>query len=234
MILLAAIASLPLGWWVGRAVAGRRAWVELVAALGLGGFVLLAAGVAGIVTMGRFPRGMEEIFVVGLAVTAVGEGAAVALALGSGRGVGWTAPRLVHLGHAFVGLAAVLGFWWAWSSVWPVAEQPLLSLFRSPQRAWLPAALAGWAIALAPLLEEAIFRGWAQPLLAEMVGRRWAFVAVAAGFTLLHADTPSALPPILAIGVATGWLRDRHDSIVPGLILHVGNNAVSVGSVLWG
>lgn len=227
MIVPVVVLCAALGWGVGRMVP-RRAWIELGAALAVGGSGMVATGAAAMATMGHLPRGLEEIFIVGMAATAGGEIAVLALAFGSRRGVSWTPVRWVHVVHGGLGLVAVLAFWTAWNALVPVSEQPLVGLLRSPDRAWLPAAIIVGAVVFAPLVEEAIFRGWAQPLLGEIVGRRWAFVLVAAGFTLLHADTPTALPPILAIGVATGWLRDRHESIVPGVILHVLNNAVGV------
>lgn len=234
MIALAVALAVALGWKVGRAVAGRPAWMELVAAGTAGALSLVAAGAAALATLGGPPRDLEELFILGMAATVGGEAAVLALALGSGRGVSWTPIRREHVVHGLIGLAVVLATWAAWNALIPIQEQPLIGLLRNPPRPWLPLAIVVGAVAVAPVVEEAIFRGWSQPLLAEIVGGRWALILVACGFTLLHADTPTALPPILAIGLTTGWLRDRHGSIIPGLILHVLNNGVSVGLALSG
>jgi membrane protease YdiL (CAAX protease family) len=88
---------------------------------------------------------------------------------------------------------------------------------------WVPVAV----VVLAPLTEELLFRGLAQPDLATRVGRAAALVLVATLFAVFHLDLVSA-PAIAVAGVALGALADRWRSVRPGLVMHAGVNALPV------
>jgi len=74
--------------------------------------------------------------------------------------------------------------------------------------------------------EELFFRGYAQTRLTERWGRWSGIVVASVLFGLLHMDLLHT-PMAFAIGVALGWLAERAGSIVPGIAVHVVNNAVS-------
>lgn len=136
--------------------------------------------------------------------------------LGLRPGWGWLAdPRFA------LALAAGVVFWIALA--WLDAAPP----------AYGAAALVSLVL-LQPLVEELLFRGLLQGWLAERAwGRRGlagftlANVAVSLVFTALHFFNH---PPLWAAGVLLpsllfGYFRDRHDSVLPAIALHVFYNA---------
>jgi uncharacterized protein len=85
------------------------------------------------------------------------------------------------------------------------------------------------AVALAPAVEEALFRG----LLLPAVRRQWRFwpaaLFVTAIFTALHvAQTGTywpALAGIFACGLVLAWLRESSGSLWPSIAFHMGFNS---------
>lgn len=129
---------------------------------------------------------------------------------------GWLAdPRFA------LALAAGVAFWLA------------LAWFDAAPPAYGAAALASLVL-LQPVVEELLFRGLLQGWLAEKSwGRRQfggftaANLAVSLAFTALHFVNH---PPLWAAGVLLpsllfGYFRDRHDSVLPAIALHVFYNA---------
>ncbi|GAB4195091.1 MAG: hypothetical protein OHK0013_00950 [Sandaracinaceae bacterium] len=82
-------------------------------------------------------------------------------------------------------------------------------------------------IVLAPVTEELLFRGLAQPDLAARIGRPAALLLVASLFAAFHLDPVSA-PAIAVAGLCLGALADRWRSVRPGLAMHAGVNALPV------
>jgi membrane protease YdiL (CAAX protease family) len=82
-------------------------------------------------------------------------------------------------------------------------------------------------VVLAPLTEELLFRGLAQPDLATRMGRVSSVALVATLFSVFHLDPVSA-PAIAVAGVGLGLLADRWQSVRPGLAMHAGVNALPV------
>lgn len=79
----------------------------------------------------------------------------------------------------------------------------------------------------APISEETCFRG----MLFGGFRRRWAMVPAAAAsgaiFGALHVLTGiSAVPPLIAFGFVLALLYEKTGSIIPGILLHMLNNAV--------
>jgi len=91
---------------------------------------------------------------------------------------------------------------------------------------------------LAPLLEEAVYRGLWQSMLVETLGedRRWLAVMVAALiFAAMHLGGTvdgQALPALWVLGVLLGWLYERTGSLLPGVIVHAAFNVFNISYVL--
>ena len=99
----------------------------------------------------------------------------------------------------------------------------------------------GWLsfVVLVPVAEELIFRGWLQPkmLKSRWGARAWRSVTTAnvATSILFVGAHFFAQPPLWALSVflpslAFGYMRDRHASVLPAILLHVAFN----GSLLAG
>jgi membrane protease YdiL (CAAX protease family) len=151
-------------------------------------------------------------------------------------GTAWPGLRSMLAG-VLCGLG-VIGTWWLWGALAErlgisLHDQAILGLVRG---LGYP---VGWGIAfvvaiVGPIAEELVFRGWVQERLARWWSARGAIALVAVAFTLAHAETPSALPPIFVMAVVTGVLRERTRSTWPGLAAHLLNNGVAMGVVVSG
>lgn len=86
-------------------------------------------------------------------------------------------------------------------------------------------------VVLAPLWEEAIFRG----VLHGGLRRRWpvgvAVLVSAAAFAAVH-GVPVLLPYLFTVGVGLAVLREVHRTLWASVLAHAGNNALASASVL--
>lgn len=86
-------------------------------------------------------------------------------------------------------------------------------------------------VVLAPLWEEALFRG----VVLGGLRRRWplavAVVVSAAAFAALH-GVPALLPYLFTVGVGLALLREVHRTLWASVLAHAGNNALASASVL--
>jgi len=81
----------------------------------------------------------------------------------------------------------------------------------------------------APISEEVCFRGMLYGGFRQRMPTVLAALASAAVFGLLHAITGiSAVPPLIAFGFILALLYEKTGSIVPGIILHMLNNATAL------
>ena len=82
----------------------------------------------------------------------------------------------------------------------------------------LPMSLLVMAVSPA-LLEEVIFRGMLQGRLMALYGRNLGLFVTATAFALVHGQ-PAVLPIHLSLGLYLGWLRERSNSLLPGMLMH--------------
>jgi CAAX protease family protein len=89
---------------------------------------------------------------------------------------------------------------------------------------WEPAHAAAFAAnfvlfaMIAPFVEELTFRGEGQSLL-RFLGRWPSILLVGIAFGLAH-GLVEALLVLVPFGMALAWLRDRTNSVVPGMVVH--------------
>jgi membrane protease YdiL (CAAX protease family) len=162
------------------------------------------------------------------------------------RGVASTPPRialgLVRAPLALFVIACVLGaslhgvadaLQLSVERLWPTPEALLRERVERLQggSAAERASIAAFAVVLAPLAEEAFFRGALFARLA--VGRRfWPVAAISAVcFSLSHAE-PRIWPSLLLVGFALALVRQASGSILPGYLLHAAFNATTL-SLVW-
>jgi membrane protease YdiL (CAAX protease family) len=79
---------------------------------------------------------------------------------------------------------------------------------------------------VAPLVEELTFRGLGQSLLG-FLGRWPSIVLVGVAFGLAH-GLVEALLVLVPFGIALAWLRDRTNSVYPGIVVHGVFNALAL------
>ena len=90
-----------------------------------------------------------------------------------------------------------------------------------------------FGIAMAPLLEEVVFRGFLFTALTDILGVRTAVPATAALFALLHGvqlrGNWAALVLIFVVGYVLTLVRKNSNSVVPSVIIHTAYNAMIFG-----
>jgi membrane protease YdiL (CAAX protease family) len=127
-----------------------------------------------------------------------------------------------------LGLAgAVVVAIWVWEAVVsflplpesPGTEQGITNVHWEPAHAGAFAANLVLFAVIAPFVEEVTFRGEGQSLLVGAVGRTQAILLVGLAFGLAH-GLLEALIVLVPFGIALAWLRDRTDSVYPGMLVH--------------
>ncbi len=108
------------------------------------------------------------------------------------------------------------------------APQPILEVLAADHPPALRLLLFALAVGFVPVIEEALFRGIAQPLAARRLGMSLAVVLVAAVFALLHRHPVTFVPLfVLAVVLSVGYLRTG--SLVTPTVAHALFNAVNLG-----
>jgi membrane protease YdiL (CAAX protease family) len=100
----------------------------------------------------------------------------------------------------------------------PGKEQGITDVHWEPAHAGAFAANLLLFAVIAPFVEELTFRGAGQSLL-RFLGRAPSIVLVGIAFGLAH-GLVEALIVLVPFGIALAWLRDRTDSVVPGMVVH--------------
>lgn len=112
-----------------------------------------------------------------------------------------------------------------------------LLLAALPGVGWAPGVPPAWwpfllSVLVYPVVEEWLFRGELQPLIARWRAGRWGPLTLANGLTsiLFAALHLFFHPPLWAVAVFLpslifGWFRERSDGLVAPIALHGGYNA---------
>jgi membrane protease YdiL (CAAX protease family) len=135
-------------------------------------------------------------------------------------------------------LAAIAAIWiWEWvvSHIplpqTPGHEQGITDVHWEPAHAGAFAANVVLFALVAPFVEELTFRGAGQSLL-RFLGHVPSILIVGVAFGLAH-GLVEALLVLVPFGIALAWLRDRTDSVVPGMFVHgLFNGAALAAAVL--
>ena len=138
-----------------------------------------------------------------------------------------------------LGLAvAVIVAIWSWEAIVslialpqsPGREQGITNVHWEPAHAGAFAANAVLFTIVAPFVEELTFRGAGQSLL-RFLGRTPSILLIGCAFGLAH-GLVEALLILVPFGIALAWVRDRTESVVPGMFLHALFNGAALAAVL--
>ncbi len=152
---------------------------------------------------------------------AVGTDSRRLFALARPRSVGGALGRAVAVLVGVYVLTALLN-----PFLHPGKEQGLTPTGWQPSHAGAYAANFVVVAAIAPVVEELIFRGLGYGLL-ERHGRGLAIFVVGIAFGLAH-GLVDALPLLVGFGWGLAWLRSRTGSVYPGMALHATFNAIAL------
>jgi membrane protease YdiL (CAAX protease family) len=112
----------------------------------------------------------------------------------------------------------------------PGKEQGLTPTHWEPAHAGAFAANLVALAVVAPVVEELMFRGLGQSLL-RFLGRVPAMVVVGVAFGVDHGLVEGLLV-LIPFGIALAWLRDRTDSVLPGILVHAVFNGGTLALVV--
>jgi membrane protease YdiL (CAAX protease family) len=131
--------------------------------------------------------------------------------------------------------AVIVGQWFGQEP--PAIGHEMLRLMSDSDSLPASVLLMCSAVIVAPVLEEAIFRGLFQSVMAEVLGvsMRWPIVGVSAMvFSLIHVGAANwqTLPGLFVLGVVLAWLYERSGSLWPGIVAHMGFNALNIAIML--
>lgn len=188
---------------------------------------------------GRWDAPIEESLTAALVGTAAGSGVAVSCAMAraglGGLGLRSAGARL----WALLPVLALIFF--MFSVLWSTAlqslggedQQQLLELVAHRWPAPDAVVVVIYGVLLAPLFEEVIFRGFLLPPAARHLGEWGGIVVTACLFGLMHLSDPFAVPPLIVLGALLGWTRLRSGSLWPAIVLHMFNNMLAIGVLIF-
>ncbi len=203
--------------------------------------VVIASGAAGAISYGfDSVRAGEPSAIIGLAATyAVLTALAISFAIRNELLAKWLVPGWGDVTRGFA--CALVVFVCAFGFV------KLITMHGSPRAAWMARlylqlgdtrplrqhqAWVGVGIAVMATMEEVVWRGWAQSLLDNLVGRRFGWVAAGGLYALAHAPTLWALADptvgqnpvvvIAALGAGLVWsaMARYFGRLWPSIICH--------------
>jgi uncharacterized protein len=136
-----------------------------------------------------------------------------------------------------LGAAVIIGIlvWESLVSFLPLPESPgkeqgITNVHWEPSHAGAFAANFVLFAVIAPFVEELTFRGEGQSLL-RFLGRTQSIVLVGVAFGVAH-GLVEALLVLVPFGIALAWLRDRTNSVVPGMLVHALFNGAALAFIV--
>jgi membrane protease YdiL (CAAX protease family) len=151
------------------------------------------------------------------------------------RALGWRKPTLRQgLGYLLGGAAMMVAIRFAPPLLPDSGSFPLEQLFTSPAAAY---AVGAFAILIAPLMEEVIFRGVLFAIFERRVGLRFAVLSTAVLFAALHAQEYwqawNHLLMILFVGLVLSAARGITGSLASSVLLHMGYNTSMMAGLFF-
>lgn len=110
---------------------------------------------------------------------------------------------------------------------WPPENQLSVQLLERARTWWTRGYLAVFAVVLAPVAEEFIFRGVLYPFIKQRGWPKLAFVSTSFLFALIHFDVPTFLP-LFVLALALTWLYEVTDVLLAPMLLHALFNATNL------
>ena len=102
---------------------------------------------------------------------------------------------------------------------WPVEDQRAVEVFAHAKSFWLRGYLALFAVVIAPVAEEFIFRGILYPFVKQLGWPRLALFGVSFLFALIHVNAPTFVP-LFVLALALTWLYERTGKLIAPIVAH--------------
>ncbi|MEI9863783.1 MAG: CPBP family intramembrane glutamic endopeptidase [Limisphaerales bacterium] len=115
---------------------------------------------------------------------------------------------------------------------WRPENQDAVKLLAGAESAWTTVYLGLFAIVIAPVAEEFIFRGMLFPFVKRLGFPKLAWFGVSFLFALIHTNIPTFVPLFL-FALALTWLYERTDNLLAPITAHALFNAANFVALLW-
>jgi len=110
---------------------------------------------------------------------------------------------------------------------WPPETETAVMLLVGAKSWWTRVYLGVFAVVIAPVAEEFIFRGVLYPFVKQLGYPRLAWIGVNFLFALIHMDA-AALVPLFVLALALTWLYERTDNLLAPITAHGLFNAANL------
>lgn len=110
---------------------------------------------------------------------------------------------------------------------WPPEDQRAIELFTNTKSWWLRGYLVVFALVIAPVAEEFIFRGVLFPFVRQLGRPMLAWLGVSLLFALIHVNAPTLLPLVVLALVFT-WLYEKTGCLLAPIAAHSLFNAANL------
>jgi membrane protease YdiL (CAAX protease family) len=111
-------------------------------------------------------------------------------------------------------------------------DEAAVKLFSDAKSRWTIIYLGIFAVVIAPVAAEFIFRGLLYPFIKRLGWPKLAWFGVSFLFALIHLNVPTFLP-LFALALALTWLYEKTDNLLAPITAHALFNATNLVALLW-
>jgi membrane protease YdiL (CAAX protease family) len=115
---------------------------------------------------------------------------------------------------------------------WPSEDQAAVKLVTDAKSLWTVVYLGVFAVVIAPVAEEFIFRGMLFPFVKQLGFPKLAWFGVSFLFALIHLNAPTFVP-LFVLALALTWLYEKTDNLLAPITAHALFNAANFAVLLW-
>jgi membrane protease YdiL (CAAX protease family) len=110
---------------------------------------------------------------------------------------------------------------------WQPEDQVAVTLLANTKSWGMRIYLGGFAVVLAPVAEEFIFRGMLYPFVKQLGWPRLAWIGVSFVFAFIHYDAATFVP-LFVLALALTWLYEKTDNLLAPIAAHSLFNAANL------
>jgi membrane protease YdiL (CAAX protease family) len=115
---------------------------------------------------------------------------------------------------------------------WSPESQMAVLLLLKAKSWWVTVYFGLFAVVIAPVAEEFIFRGMLFPFVRQLGFPKLAWFGVSALFAAIHMNVPTFVP-LFVFALALTWLYEKTDNLLAPITAHALFNAANFVMLLW-
>jgi membrane protease YdiL (CAAX protease family) len=113
----------------------------------------------------------------------------------------------------------------------PPENQRAVAMLLAAKSVWARSYFVFFAVIIAPVAEEFIFRGMLFPFIKQLGRPRLAWLGVSFLFALIHLDA-AIFVPLFVFALGLTWLYEKTDCLLAPVFAHALFNAVNLGLLI--